>query len=77
MQMTLKHFSDCLFYFCYTCVDSITEAINGCAEHETGRGVCRGTEDSQTSDGGETDVNQHWGKRMSFVMLISQHNTNV
>ena len=27
MQMTLKHFSDCLFYFCSTCADSITELL--------------------------------------------------
>ena len=37
MQMTLKHdaktflkhFSDCLFYFCFTCADSITQILLG------------------------------------------------
>jgi len=27
MQMTLKHFSGCLFYFCSTCADSITHEM--------------------------------------------------
>ena len=31
MQMTLKHFSDCLFYFCSTCADAWSRnKINGC-----------------------------------------------
>jgi len=27
MQMTLKHFSHCLFYFCSTCADCLIELI--------------------------------------------------
>ena len=28
--MTLKHFSDCLFYFCSTCADSIIHCAYSC-----------------------------------------------
>jgi len=28
MQMTLKHFSDCLFHFCSTCADCFTTGWN-------------------------------------------------
>ena len=27
MQMTLKHFSDCLFYFCSTCADCLNMKV--------------------------------------------------
>jgi len=63
LQMTLKHFSDCLFYFCSTCADSIT---NRDFKYTGGWGIAH---QQRTDNEKNTNMYMNWSKQRHATEL--------